>query len=58
MNETLIDMVNHYLDDYSLEDLLEEFDIDPAEAVVKLYYAGMIDDDDISRVFDLEEEDE
>lgn len=58
MNETLIDMVNHYLDDYSVEDLLEEFDIDPAEAVVKLYYAGMIDDDDISRVFDLEEEDE
>lgn len=50
-------MVNFYLEDYSLEELFEVLNIDPAEAINKLFYAGMINEDDLAMAFEIPEED-
>lgn len=42
-------VVDSWLEDYSLEDFLEELDITPAEAIIALYDAGKIDEDTLER---------
>lgn len=45
MNETVLEKVlDYYLQDNSLEDFLEEFNITPLEALTCLHESGMIDD--------------
>lgn len=44
------DWVSMYLEDYSLEDLLEMFDITPEQAFLKLFEAGLIDQDLMERL--------
>ena len=40
----LVNVVEGYLEDYSFEDLLEEFDLTPSEVFVHLWEAGLIDE--------------
>lgn len=42
-------VVEYYLEDYSLEDLLEEFDITPVECIIQLWRSGYITRDDLAR---------
>lgn len=42
-------VVESWLEDYSLEDFLDELDITPAEAIITLYDAGKIDEEAIER---------
>lgn len=39
----LEDFVEGFLDDYSFEELLEEFDLHPVEVFTHLYFSGLID---------------
>jgi hypothetical protein len=51
MNEdTLEKIINSYLENNSLEELFEEFDLTPLEALTSLYENGMISDDDLERL--------
>jgi len=45
MNKALEEVFEGYLEDYTVDDLFEELDIDPIEAIMALYYAGMIDEE-------------
>ena len=45
MNKALEEVFEGYLEDYTMDDLLEELDVDPLEAIMTLYYAGMIDEE-------------
>ena len=45
MSKSAEEVFKGYLDDYTIDDLLEELDIDPLEAVMTLFYAGMIDEE-------------
>lgn len=48
-NEVIEKIVEDYLEDNSLEEFLEEFDITPAEAVTCLFNSGLIDENDLQR---------
>jgi len=45
MNDTLEKVIEGYLEDYTIDDLLEELDVDPLEAMVVLFEAGLIDEE-------------
>lgn len=57
MKNEIMDLVNMFLQDYTLEELFEVLDLDPAEAIEKLFCAGMIDEDDLAIAFDISEDD-
>ena len=51
MNEDELEaIVNNYLEDKSLEDFLEEFNITIQEVVSLLYNEGLLDDDLLERM--------
>lgn len=45
INQELEEFVDNYLEDYSFEELLEEFDLTPHEVFTHLFYTGLIDED-------------
>lgn len=49
-DEELEAIVNDYLEEKSLEDFIEEFNITPQEVVQLLYEEGMLSDDLLSRM--------
>ena len=44
LEDKLTEVVEGYLEDYAFEDLLEDFDITPAQAFIVLYNEGLIDE--------------
>jgi predicted DNA-binding protein YlxM (UPF0122 family) len=45
LEKELEDFVESYLDDYSFEELLEEFNMSPSDVFKELYFSGFIDQD-------------
>jgi len=39
------DVIDYYLEDYSFEDFLEEFNLTPAEVFIAAFNAGLVDED-------------
>jgi hypothetical protein len=44
------DVVSMYLEDYSVENLLEELDVTPEEVIVLAFSAGLIDEDNLNNL--------
>lgn len=44
VKKRLEEIVNWYLEDYSFEELLEEFDLTPSEVFIHLFNSGLIDE--------------
>lgn len=49
VNKRLEQIVEWYLEDYSFENFLEEFDLTPAEVFIHLFNTGMIDEDKLEK---------
>lgn len=47
MEKAIEDVVAMYLEDYSLEDLLEELDVTPEELISLAFAAGMINEENL-----------
>lgn len=44
MKRSFEEVVEGWLEDYSLEDLFEELGLDPTDVIHKMYLSGMIDE--------------
>lgn len=49
-------VINGYLEDYSLEDLFDRLDLDPADVLYRMYEMGLIDEEHFEDFLDLEED--
>lgn len=58
MKKIFEDVINEWIDDYSLEELFEQLDLDPADVLFRMYEAGLIDEDRFEDFLDLEEDEE
>lgn len=45
MKQRLEQILEWYLEDYSFEEFLEEFDLTPAEVFIHLFNTGLIDEE-------------
>jgi hypothetical protein len=45
MKRAIDEVIEGWLEDYSLEELFEELNLDPADVLMKMYMSGQIDED-------------
>jgi uncharacterized protein (DUF433 family) len=43
--ETIEKVIDYYLEDYTFEEFLENFDLEPVDVFMHLYVTGMIDEE-------------
>ena len=54
LKNSILDRTSRVLEDISLEDFLEKFDLSPEEAVFELYEAGLIDPEEFDNLTPLD----
>ena len=50
------EVIKGWLEDYTLEELFEELDLDPSEVIFKLYESGMIDEDRLGDFLEVDDD--